>query len=93
MNNNVGNGGLSIRSKKKSLKIIEKYEYDDKNKLKRKEDVFFCYHFQKERYFIPKSNIAEMFSCEEVFSLAAGMHKIYDWQDFSQMKQLLNFDI
>lgn len=66
----VGNGGLSLRRKKKMLEIIEKVPY---NGLP--EDVYFCYHptihIRK-----PTFEKAKLFSVEFVFSEKSfGCHK------------------
>ena len=70
-NERVGNGGFSIRNKKKMLEIIYKCPYKDNIP----EDVYFCYQ--------PDINIkkpdfekAKLFSVEEVFSeITFGCHK------------------
>jgi hypothetical protein len=85
----TGNGGLSIRDKEKTLKIIKKYPRNLNSKIN--EDVYFSQYFSKENYNIASSYNASLFSCESYFSDSCGLHKSYHYLKPKQLKFLLSF--
>lgn len=68
------NGGLSLRSKSKMLKVIEKYPWDRHTP----EDIWFCAFLPKVGGKLPPKNIAKKFSYEADHDLDVipwGLHK------------------
>lgn len=80
-----GNGGLSLRTKKVMLKIINNHRYT----TDRNEDIYFCKHINKYGKLAPR-NICSKFSVETVFKLGSmGFHAINQWLTKKQCKQIL----
>lgn len=66
----VGNGGLSLRTRKKMIETLEKYPNDTENF----EDIFFSIHLNGQG--IPSVEIAKKFSVEDTYySNPMGIHK------------------
>ena len=89
-NTQVGNGGFSLRSREKMLKICETYERQNMN-----EDVYFSSHCQAMQYTMPDIKIANKFGIgqENMGKDPLGLHKIYNnpYLRIDDMKELLDF--
>lgn len=86
-NVDIGNGGLSIRSKKMMLSIIEKNIPRDKGMP---EDVYICKIIKKSNYSLAPLDIALEFSTENIFNKNAfGCHKIWEETTEDQLKSIL----
>ena len=89
-NTQVGNGGFSLRSRDKMVKICESYERQNMN-----EDVFFSYHCQDMQYILPELNAATKFGIgqENIGKNPLGLHKTYNnpYLRIDDMKELLDF--
>jgi len=74
LHQNIYNGGLSIRSKSKMLKVIEKYPWDKLTP----EDVWFCCFLPHVGGMLPSKKVASKFSFEADSlenSIPWGLHK------------------
>jgi hypothetical protein len=72
----VGNGGLSLRRKKKMLEILEKCPVSPSNVP---EDVFFALPCPAVRIYKPSASIAKEFSIEMVYSDKSwGIHRAWN---------------
>ncbi|MEI6865949.1 DUF5672 family protein [Flavicella sp.] len=84
---NVGNGGLSIRSKKMMLAIIEQ---DIPRKKNMPEDVYICQIIKKQKYNLAIFNKAFDFATENVINTNAfGCHKIWEETTVEQLEKIL----
>ena len=89
----IGNGGLSLRRKSKTLKVLELIEPDFKSSHLISEDIFYSKWFKKLNYYLPSVKEASLFSSEHIFNKDCyGVHKIYDYLTLKEIKQLLNFE-
>ena len=85
----VGNGGLSIRDKQKSLFIIHNFSHLLQNVA---EDIFFSKLFLLLKFNIASFRNALEFSSETIYYPSVGMHKIYITLNEDEVKKLLDFD-
>jgi len=90
-NSNVGNGGLSIRSKDAMIKTLQIIKPTFKSNMNMTEDIFYSLWMKKLNYNIPSPYIASLFSSEHIFNKKSkGLHKIYSYLSYEQMVELLN---
>lgn len=80
------NGGLSLRSKKSMIEVIEKYPYYGGN-----EDMYFCNGLRHIRGKLPTKEMAQKFSVETIFGYGSlGVHAIEKWHTPEQCELILN---
>lgn len=80
------NGGLSLRSKKAMLEVIEKIQYTGGN-----EDVFFCNGIKELKGKLPTKEVAQKFSVETIFGYGSlGVHALEKWHTPEQCELILN---
>lgn len=84
----VGNGGLSIRSKAAMLKIISQNIPRIKNQP---EDLYLAQILKKQNFNVAPYDIALEFATEDVFNMQTfGCHKSWELIKFIELKQLLS---
>ena len=84
----VGNGGLSIRSKLAMLKIISQNIPRLKNQP---EDLYLAQILKKQNFHVASYESAKEFATEDVFNLNTfGCHKSWELIKFVELKQLLS---
>jgi hypothetical protein len=83
----VGNGGLSLRSRDMMISIIEKNIPRNSNIP---EDIYLCQIIKKQKYKLANFDTALEFSTENIFNKNAfGCHKIWEETTIEQLKMLL----
>lgn len=84
---NIGNGGLSLRKKSKMLEIINNCPYSNEN-----EDIYFSRACPSVKKNIPTFDIAKHFSIETVYDdLSFGVHKPWKYINKEDLKKKNNF--
>jgi hypothetical protein len=84
----VGNGGLSIRSKKAMLNIIEQ---NIPRELLHPEDLYLAQILKKQNFNVAPYEIALNFATEAIFNEKSfGCHKSWELIKFTELKQLLS---
>lgn len=82
------NGGLSLRSKAKSLEVIEKMPYTDTNV---NEDCYFSACMSSLGGNLPTKEVAQTFSVETIYSLGSlGFHAMNKYLTPEQCNEILN---
>lgn len=82
----VGNGGLSLRSKRAMIDTIESIPYSPY--LHGNEDVYFCNHLKGK---LAPLEVAEKFSCESIYKLGTfGVHAIEKHLTADQVLKIKN---
>jgi len=85
----VGNGGLSLRSKTAMLSILN--QNIERPKFM-PEDLYLAQILKKQNYNIPSYSIASEFSIEEVYNPHAfGCHKCWETITIAQLNTILSF--
>lgn len=83
----VGNGGLSLRSKEMMLSVIEQ-NIPRKNNMP--EDVYICQILKRQNYKLASYNTALEFATENIFNEQAfGCHKIWEETTEKQLRSIL----
>lgn len=92
---NIGNGGLSLRSKKTMIDILDNIPYPPPvDMYAHNEDVYFSYGCLKRNWKIPSVETASLFSVESIPEIRSlGAHKcwFFAYKDIQNLKDFLKF--
>lgn len=90
--NFIGNGGLSFRKKKSILKILNLIKPTFKSDHNLSEDIFFSKWTKELNMNLPTIKEAKLFSSEQIYEKnCVGLHKIYNYLSYEEVKDLLDF--
>jgi hypothetical protein len=92
----VGNGGLSLRNVSVMYQVCTEFR-EERRKLfffninRVPEDVFFVQHLQKLRSKLPKLDVANAFSSEEIINASSiGFHKVWMYHSADDVKSFFD---